>query len=176
ERDDRGSRRRARIGARPGPRRPGAAAGGRQDRRPSAAVAAALSQRRPRAPLRLPASRRAPRPVGDLLDARQRHGLARPRPLLGRRARGAGSAGRARTAHRRRRPGDGPSRGQRLLLRAVAHPPADLPRARRGLDPRLFPAAVAARPVRGLPGRSPAPAVGLLRGRAASARAVGRRV
>ena len=58
-----------------------------------------------------------------------------------------------------------------VRVRPLAHPPADVRRAARGLDPRLLAAAVAAGPVHGRRRRRAAPHVGLLRRRAAAARA-----
>ena len=131
-----------------------------------------LDHERHRAHLRGAAPRRRRRPVGDLLAARQRHGLARPRHLQrrgARRRRARSRSTRCCSARPERR--TPPRRRRDVLVRAVAHPPPDLRGGARGLDPRLLAAALAPRPVHGRRRGRAAPPVGLLRRRAAPARA-----
>ena len=67
--------------------------------------------------LRLPASRRPRRRVAAVLDAGQRHRLARPRHLLGRRGRGRGRARREQPEGRVAVRGDEGARGRVVLVR-----------------------------------------------------------
>ena len=76
-------------------------------------------------------------------------------------------AGGARAARRRARAPDPLRRGRSVHVRTVAHPPADLRRAARGLDPHVLAPALAARSVHGRSRGRAAPHLGVLRRRAA---------
>ena len=97
--------------------------------------------------LRLTPPRPPRRRLAALLDARQRHRLARPRRLLRSGRSGLGRAGREQPHPRRRSPGAPGRRRDVVLLRPRPHPPPQ--RCRPGLDlgARLQPAAVADGPV-----------------------------